>query len=163
MSILFWTFSNKQLYPPGFDKSNSQWTQTFWQLSWLYDFAINTSAIFFVYEKLNIPELYSGPSWTFEIELFSKIVNGKEPLNIFKKSSFLDFWLGSEYVSTPPFPGKSNVLLGKDVSWGKIGRIKEWVFSNVWWNVVEQTIAFTPKNSVHLISLISVIKKIKWL
>ena len=32
------------------------------------------------------------------MEFFVKIVNGKKPLTIFAKTSFLDVWLGSGYV-----------------------------------------------------------------
>ena len=35
--------------------------KTFWQLSRLYDFAINAIASLFIHERLNIPESYSEP------------------------------------------------------------------------------------------------------
>ena len=41
------------------------------------------------------PEAYSEPSRISKMELFTKIVNGFQPLIIFSKSFILDVWLGS--------------------------------------------------------------------
>lgn len=58
-----------------------------------YDFAINAIANIFVHERLNIPELYSEPSQTSNMELFAEIVNCCERfLNIFANSSILDVY-----------------------------------------------------------------------
>ena len=70
-------------------------------------------------KDLKIPEAYSEGSETSKVEIFEKIVNSKLPEIIFSKSPILDVRLGSEYASTSSFPGMFNVLLGKEVSWGK--------------------------------------------
>ena len=43
--------------------------------------------------------MHSEPSQTSKMEIYAKIVNGRELLTIFAKSFILDVWLGSEYVS----------------------------------------------------------------
>ena len=54
------------------------WTiaSAFWQLSRLNEIAINTIANLFLHERLKIPEAYSEPSRTSEMELFANIVYG---------------------------------------------------------------------------------------
>ena len=79
-----------------------------------YDFAINAIANIFVHERLNIPELYSEPSQTSNMELFAEIVNCCERfLNIFANSSILDVRLFSKYVSNYSYLGAFDILLGK--------------------------------------------------
>ena len=46
-----------------------------------------------------IAETYSEPSQISKMNVLAKIVNGFQSLLIFPKSSILDVWLGSEYVS----------------------------------------------------------------
>ena len=43
----------------------------------------------------------------------------------------------------------------------KIGRIKEWIFSSVRWNIAKQTIVFTKK-TLNIISLDEKIKRLKF-
>ena len=57
-------------------------------------FAIYDLFIFMVYW----PEAYSEPCQTSKIELFAKIVNEWKLLTIFKKSSILDVWQGSDLL-----------------------------------------------------------------
>ena len=42
--------------------------------------------------------MYSEPCQTSKMEIFAKIINDCLPLNIFKKSSILEFWQDSEYI-----------------------------------------------------------------
>ena len=65
---------------------------------------------------LKIPEAYSEPSQTCKVDIFTKIVNSKQPAIVFAKSSILDVQLGFEYASTSSFAGMFNILLGKEVS-----------------------------------------------
>ena len=48
---------------------------------------------------LALSEIYPEPCGAFQMERIAKIVNGWIPLTFFAKSSVLDVWLGSEYVS----------------------------------------------------------------
>ena len=50
------------------------------------------------YESTISRPLYSEPSWTFEIEIFAKIVNSLQLSFILEKSSILDNQRVSEYV-----------------------------------------------------------------
>ena len=97
---------------------HSSWKQTIWQLSWLNDFSIDAIANIFVYERLKIPDAHSEPRGTSNMGFFAKMVSGKKSLTISTKSSFLDVWMRSEYVSVSAsfFPGTLYTLLGKEVS-----------------------------------------------
>ena len=53
--------------------------------------------VFFILSQMS--EAYSESCQKSKMELFVKIVNGLKPLTVFKKSSILDAWQGSEYVS----------------------------------------------------------------
>ena len=44
-------------------------------------------------------KMYSEPSQTSKMELFAELVRGWETLNTFAKTSALDAWQVSEYVS----------------------------------------------------------------
>ena len=50
------------------------------------------------YESTISRPLYSEPSWTFEIEIFAKLVNSLQLSFILEKSSILDNQRVSEYV-----------------------------------------------------------------
>ena len=62
-------------------------------------------------------EAYWEPCYTSKMELFSEIVNGFQPLTISTKSSVLDVWQGSEYVSGNIQRKMKNTFLWK---WGLI-------------------------------------------
>ena len=47
----------------------------------------------------NSSEAYSEPCETSKMDFFAKIINDFQPPNIFGKSSILDVWQGSEYLS----------------------------------------------------------------
>ena len=58
---------------------------------------VNVCILYSLLRQYCIPEGLSEPSQISKIEVFMKIVNGKEPLNIFVKSSIaLGIWLGFE-------------------------------------------------------------------
>ena len=48
---------------------------------------------------------------------FAKIVNGWEKLTIFPKSSILDVWLGSEYVSGKVYNVQFVIILHMLIKW----------------------------------------------
>ena len=77
------------------------------------------------------------------------------------KSSILNVWLDSGYLSASFTPITFYIILGKQVSVEKIGRLREWIFANVWWNFEEQIIGFTRKK--YIISLNKKIKRLKFL
>ena len=49
--------------------------------------------------KLTYSEAQSELSQTSQMKFFANVINGRNPLIIFAKSSILDVWLGSKYVS----------------------------------------------------------------
>ena len=63
--------------------------------------------IFKLFLKWNIgnigshSEAYSEPCQTFEMEVFTKLLNDVSFLTIFTKSSILDVWQGFEFASEP--------------------------------------------------------------
>ena len=97
----------------------------FCQLSRLDDFAINAIVNLFVHEGLKIPEAYSKASRISKMELFANLFYDYKLLLLPQNVLILDVRLGSEYVSASFFPGTFYILLGKEVSQGKIGIIKE--------------------------------------
>ena len=69
----------------------------------------------------NISQVYSHPSQTSKIKLFTKIVNGFQSFNIFTNNSILDVWLGSECNCAfieDQYQG-SNKICAKHVWWSR--------------------------------------------
>ena len=60
----------------------------------VYQICISVPVKLFVHEGPEIPEEYSEPSQTSKVDIFTKIVDSKQPAIIFAKSSILDVQLG---------------------------------------------------------------------
>ena len=94
------------------------------------------------------------------MESFAKIVNIKEAITIFAKSSILDVRLGFQYASKTSYPEMFNILLVKKVSGGKeLGELKN-EFSQMFDETSRNELSLLSDRGLYIISLIKKVIKI---